>query len=106
MAIELTTAAAEQVSRYLSERSVEGLRLSVKPTGCAGYEYVIGYADAINDDDQVFESKGIPVIVDAQSLPLLAGTQVDYVTSGISKVFKFSNPNATSECGCGESFNI
>ncbi|NNF16737.1 MAG: iron-sulfur cluster assembly accessory protein [Gammaproteobacteria bacterium] len=106
MGIELTSAAAEQVTRYLHERAVEGLRLSVKPTGCAGYEYVIGYAESINPDDQVFESKGIPVIIDAKSLPLLEGTRVDFVTSGISKVFKFINPNATSECGCGESFTI
>lgn len=106
MAIELTDAAAAQVEHYLGQRSVQGLRLSVKPTGCAGYEYIIGYAEAINEGDQVFESKGISVIVDAESLPLLEGTQVDFVSSGISKVFRFINPNATSECGCGESFNI
>jgi len=106
MSVQLTPAAAAQVTEYLSQRDVEGLRLSVKPTGCAGYEYIIGYADSIEKDDQVFESQGISVIVDAQSLELIDGTVVDFVTSGISKVFKFTNPNASSECGCGESFNI
>lgn len=106
MAIELTEAAAVQVGGYLQERDVEGLRLSVKPTGCAGYEYIVGYAESINENDQVFESKGIPVIVDAESLPLIDGTVVDFVASGISKTFKFTNPNASGECGCGESFNI
>lgn len=106
MAIELTEAAATQVGVYLKERDVEGLRLAVKPTGCAGYEYIVGYAESIEEGDQVFESKGIPVIVDAESLELLDGTVVDFVTAGISKTFKFSNPNASGECGCGESFNI
>ena len=106
MAIELTEAAAIQVGGYLKERDVEGLRLSVKPTGCAGYEYIVGYAESIEEGDQVFESKGIPVIVDAESLVLLDGTVVDFVASGISKTFKFTNPNAAGECGCGESFNI
>ena len=106
MAIELTEAAAVQVGGYLKERDVQGLRLAVKPTGCAGYEYIVGYAESIEDGDKVFESKGIPVIVDADSLVLLDGTVVDYVKSGISKTFKFTNPNASGECGCGESFNI
>ncbi|MFK8030733.1 MAG: HesB/IscA family protein [Gammaproteobacteria bacterium] len=106
MAIELTDAAATQVGGYLKDREVEGLRLSVKATGCAGYEYIVGYAETIDDSDQVFESKGVSVVVDAESLPLIDGTVMDYVTSGISKVFKFSNPNAAGECGCGESFNI
>ncbi len=106
MAIELTEAAALQVGGYLKERDVHGLRLGVKPTGCAGYEYIVGYAESIEEGDQVFESKGIPVIVDAESLTLLDGTVVDYVKSGISRTFKFTNPNASGECGCGESFNI
>ncbi|MEM7081238.1 MAG: iron-sulfur cluster assembly accessory protein [Pseudomonadota bacterium] len=106
MAIELTDAAATQVGGFLKERAVQGLRLSVKPTGCAGYEYIVGYAESIEDGDQVFETKGISVVVDEKSLPLIDGTIVDFVESGISKVFKFTNPNATGECGCGESFNI
>lgn len=106
MSIQLTPAAAEQVNSYLAQKEVEGLRLSVKPTGCAGYEYIIGYAESVDEGDQVFESQGVPVVVDEKSLPLLSGVIVDFVTSGISKVFKFTNPNATSECGCGESFNI
>ncbi len=106
MAIELTEAAATQVGGYLEQRNVEGLRPSVKATGCAGYEYIVGYAESIDEGDQVFETKGIPVVVDAESLPLIDGTIVDYVTSGISKTFKFTNPNAAGECGCGESFNI
>jgi iron-sulfur cluster assembly protein len=106
MSVQLTDAAAAQVSRYLDGKAARGLRLGVKPTGCAGYEYIIGYAESVEDSDQVFETNGISVVVDAESLPLIDGVIVDFVTSGISQVFKFSNPNATGECGCGESFNI
>ena len=106
MTVQLTDAAARQVNQYLESRQSEGLRLSVKPTGCAGYEYVIGYAEAIADDDEVFETNGVSVVIDQESLPLLQGVVVDFVPSGISKVFKFTNPNASGECGCGESFTI
>ena len=107
MAISLTTSAAQRVLDYLEKRgSGVGLRLGVKETGCSGFAYVINYADSVADDDIVFESEGVKVIVDSESLAFIDGTQVDFVKDGLNEAFKFRNPQAAGECGCGESFNV
>jgi iron-sulfur cluster assembly protein len=107
MAISLTDSAADRVRSYLDKRgSGVGLRLGVTQTGCSGYSYVINYADEINDSDVVFEDKGITVVVDPAALPLIDGTQVDFVKNGLNEAFSFRNPNISGECGCGESFNV
>jgi iron-sulfur cluster assembly protein len=107
MAISLTTSAAERVRSYLVERGHGiGLRVGVRKTGCSGYAYVIDYADAVGDDDTVFEDDGVKVVVDAKSLELIDGTEVDFIKDGLNEAFKFRNPNVKGECGCGESFNV
>lgn len=107
MAISLTESAAERVSSYLEKRGEGvGLRVGVKPTGCSGYSYVINYADEVAGDDVVFEDRGVKIVVDAEALRLIDGTEVDFVKSGLNEAFSFKNPNVTGECGCGESFNI
>ena len=107
MAISLTESAATRVRNYLQARGEGiGLRLGVTKTGCSGYSYVINYAEAITDADIVFEDKGVKVVVDADALPLIDGTEVDFVKSGLNEAFSFRNPNVTGECGCGESFNV
>ena len=107
MAISLTESAASRVRNYLQARGEAiGLRLGVTKTGCSGYSYVINYAEDIKDADIVFEDKGVKVVVDADALPLIDGTEVDFVKSGLNEAFSFRNPNVTGECGCGESFNV
>lgn len=107
MAISLTSAAAERVHTYLEKREKGlGLRLGVTKTGCSGYSYVINYAEAIDDDDVVFEDKGITVIIDPEALSLIDGTEVDFVKNGLNEAFSFRNPNIKGECGCGESFTV
>jgi len=107
MAISLTESAASRVRNYLESRGGGiGLRLGVTKTGCSGYSYVINYAEGITDDDVIFEDKGVKVVVDAEALPLIDGTEVDFVKSGLNEAFSFRNPNVTGECGCGESFNV
>lgn len=107
MAITLTDAAADRVRTYLENRgSGLGLRIGVKKTGCSGFAYVVNYADEINDDDEVFSDHGVSIVVDRGSLPLIDGTVVDFVQSGLNQAFQFRNPNVKGECGCGESFSI
>lgn len=107
MAISLTNAAADRVRDYLVKRGHGlGLRVGVRKTGCSGYAYVLDYADEIEEDDSVFEDEGVKVIVDAKSLELIDGTEVDFVKDGLNEAFKFRNPNVKGECGCGESFNV
>jgi iron-sulfur cluster assembly protein len=107
MAIMLTESAADRVRLNLAQRGAGlGLRLGIKKTGCSGFAYVVNYADQINADDAVFEAKGVKVVVDPTSLPLIDGTLVDFVKQGLNEAFKFQNPKAKGECGCGESFNV
>lgn len=107
MAISLTESAATRVLDHLKQRGKGlGLRLGVKKTGCSGFAYVINYADEVGADDVVFEDRDVRIVVDQDSLPLIDGTQVDFVRQGLNEAFKFRNPNVKGECGCGESFNV
>ena len=107
MAITLTPAAADRVRHFLSERGHGvGLRLGVRKTGCSGFAYVVNYADTVEPEDRVFDSQGVRVLVDARSLALIDGTEVDFVRQGLNEAFRFRNPNVRGECGCGESFSV
>jgi iron-sulfur cluster assembly protein len=107
MAITVTDSAAEHVKKFLANRGKgAGLRLGVKTTGCSGMAYVLEFADAIEDTDQVFESNGVKVIIDPKSLIYLDGTELDFSKEGLNEGFKFNNPNVKDTCGCGESFNV
>lgn len=107
MAITLTTAAAQQIRTQLAKRgSGLGLRVGVKNVGCSGLAYTYEYADALRTGDQVFEEQGAMLVVDAASLTSIDGSRLDYVTQGMKQTFQFENPNVSSTCGCGESFNL
>jgi iron-sulfur cluster assembly protein len=107
MAILLTESAADRVRSHLEKRGAGiGLRVGIKKTGCSGFAYVVNYADEIRPEDSVFEARGVKVVVDRTSLPLIDGTLVDFVKQGLNEAFKFQNPKAKGECGCGESFNV
>jgi iron-sulfur cluster assembly protein len=107
MAITLTKEASKRMAGFLSSRgSGVGIRLSVQTTGCSGLGYNIEFVDAVNEDDTIFKDNGVKVIVDAKSLIYIDGTEIDFVKEGLNEGFKFINPNAKGECGCGESFNV
>lgn len=108
MKIELTENAAARVDAMLQQRGTGiGLRLGTKASGCSGFEYVVDYADEIDDKDEVFDCHGVKVVVDRGSLPYLNGTVVDYVkVNALNEGFEFSNPNVKNTCGCGESFTV
>lgn len=105
MSIQLTPAAVERARRFLqNDPASVGLRFGVKRTGCSGWGYLVDVAHQRNEHDQVFEQDGVTVLVDADSLPLVDGTTIDFVKRGLNQEFVFQNPNATAACGCGESF--
>ena len=82
------------------------LRLSVEGGGCSGFQYKFGLADEAEGGDLVVERDGVRLVVDAVSLDLLTGSEVDYVESLGGSAFKVTNPNAASGCGCGSSFAV
>jgi iron-sulfur cluster assembly protein len=105
--VRLTPAAAGQVRQQLAQRGHGlGLRLGVKAAGCSGFAYQVEFAEAVGADDLVFDSEGVRVVVAREHLALLAGVEVDFVRQGLNQSFKFRNPNASGECGCGESFTV
>ncbi len=107
MAITITEAAAQHVQTFLNNRGKGlGIRLAVRTSGCSGMAYEMEFVDELQDNDQVFEDHGVKVVIDSKSLVYLDGTEVDYAREGLNEGFKFNNPNAKSECGCGESFGV
>jgi len=107
MAITMTEAAADHVQRFMEGRgSGLGIRLGVRTSGCSGMAYVLEFADEKNEEDVMFEDRGIKVLVDPKSLAYLDGTVLDYGKDGLNEGFKFSNPNTKDKCGCGESFSV
>ena len=107
MSITLSMAAADRVRSFMNKRGKGvGLRLGVKTSGCSGMAYKLEFADAFDDSDLRYESHGVTVIVDPLSLPYLDGTELDFAREGLNEGFKFNNPNAAANCGCGESFTV
>ena len=107
MAITLTDAAADRVQSFLRNRGKGlGVRLGVKTSGCSGLAYVLEFVDELDEGDQVFEDRGVKVIIDKKSLVYLDGTELDYGKEGLNEGFKFNNPNVKDSCGCGESFTV
>ena len=107
MTLCLTPRAEARVLEYLRRRgSGLGLRVGVTETGCSGYSYVLDYADEVKSGDVVMKQNELSIVVARESLPLLEGTEVDFIQKDLNEQFVFSNPNATGECGCGESFTV
>ena len=105
MSINLTERAAEHVKRFLAGKT-DLLRVGIRKTGCSGYSYVVEPANAIGERDQVFESNGVKLVVDRDSLDYVRGMELDYVREGLNETFRFNNPNVKTTCGCGESFTV
>lgn len=107
MSLRLTLRAEARVLQYLQRRgSGIGLRVGVTETGCSGYSYVLDYADEIESGDVVLRQNELSIVVARECLPLLEGTEVDFVQKDLNEQFVFTNPNASGECGCGESFTV
>jgi len=106
--VTLTEAAASRVREIMkaADKPYVGLRVGVKNGGCAGQEYTLAYAEAVEPFDEVVEDKGVTVLIEPKAVLFLIGTEIDYVTDRLASKFMFRNPNQTDACGCGESVTI
>ncbi len=104
--VTLTEAAAVRVKAVMTASAKTYLRIGVKNGGCAGMEYVMDYADAPAPFDEIVEDKGVLILVKADAILFLLGSEIDYETSRLASKFVFNNPNQTDACGCGESVTI
>jgi iron-sulfur cluster assembly protein len=107
--VELSELAATEVRKFLERESLSvesaGLRVSVRPGGCSGFEYGLDVEEDPREDDFVLTSHGIRLFVDPFSAQYLSGILIDYHSSFQGSGFSFENPNATGGCGCGSSFS-
>ena len=107
--ILVTEKAKEQIDTLLTSEgksSDHNIRVSVKGGGCSGLMYDLTFDPEIQESDEVFEDKGIKILVDKKSLLYLLGTTLDFSDGLNGKGFQFVNPNASRTCGCGESFSV
>jgi iron-sulfur cluster assembly protein len=106
--VSLTDAAAARIKDIMgkAETPIAGVRVGVKNGGCAGMEYTMAYAEAVDPRDEVVEDRGVKLLIDPKAVLFLLGTEMDYRVDKLSSGFVFNNPNQTSACGCGESVAI
>jgi iron-sulfur cluster assembly protein len=108
MTVTLTEKAEFKLRAFLqgsADKTVEkGIRVGVSDGGCSGYQYTINVDSVPTETDLVFQQGKVRVFVDPVAAPLLNGIVIDYVEGIMESGFKFSNPNATDTCGCGQSF--
>lgn len=82
------------------------VRVGVKGGGCSGLAYEMKFDQEMRENDQVFEDKGVKLVVEMKSLLYLYGTELDYSGGLNGKGLYFNNPNASRTCACGESFAV
>lgn len=82
------------------------IRVGVEGGGCSGLSYKLEFDNVKKDGDQMFEDKGVKIVVDRKSFLYLVGTELEYTGGLNGKGFVFNNPNASRTCGCGESFSV
>jgi iron-sulfur cluster assembly protein len=107
--IDITDKGAEKVHEFLAaqqaDMAVAGLRVGVRGGGCSGFQYQLAF-DEQRDSDVVFESHGLKLLVDGESLQFVRGSTIDYEESLQGAGFKVNNPNVVAACGCGSSFRV
>jgi iron-sulfur cluster insertion protein len=103
----VTESAAKRIAFLASkEANPVMMRVAVLGGGCSGFQYNFSFEEGRNDDDLLIEREGATVVVDSTSLELLKGSELDYVEEMVGSSFQVRNPNATSSCGCGNSFSV
>lgn len=109
MAIELSETAAREIKQIIEQQELDAenvrLRVGVKGGGCSGFSYLLDLTEKGNENDEIFEQHGIRIVCDPKSYLYLNGTNIDFKDEVMGRGFVFNNPNATSTCGCGSSFN-
>ena len=104
--ITVTDTAVKQLKHLQAAQGLQdvALRVGVSGGGCSGLQYAMNFDKVVNPNDQTFEFDGIKVVCDPKAYLYLNGITLDYTTDMLGGGFKFINPNASRECGCGQSF--
>jgi iron-sulfur cluster assembly protein len=107
--VTLTARAADKVRGLMAEEpagEAEVLRVAIQGGGCSGFEYALGFDRGAQTGDVELEFHDVRVVVDPFSAPYLKGSTIDFLETLQESGFKIDNPNASSSCGCGHSFQV
>lgn len=106
--VALSDAAMSHIADQIARQGGTHIRLAVEESGCNGYRYQLSTIDTPADDDRALAEAddGWRLYVRERDLPFVNGTEIDLEVSGLNRALRFSNPNAESHCGCGESFSV
>lgn len=109
MSITLTETAAREISTIIKQQELDAakirLRVGVKGGGCSGFSYVLDLTESAKETDESFDQHGVKIVCDPKSYLYLNGTTIDFKDEIMGRGFVFQNPNASTTCGCGSSFN-
>jgi len=105
--IQLTPAAEKQMAKQITKEGCTSMRLSLRPAGCSGLEYILEYVNEAQSNDYQLSCDGFKLFIDAPSYAqALAGLHIDFQQDMLSSAFVYENPNKKGECGCGISFTV
>ena len=108
LSMSFSTSAARKVKSLIEEEENANLKLRVFVTGggCSGFEYGFTFDEDLEDDDTTIENEGVHLVIDPLSFQYLAGAEIDFKEDLQGSRFVVTNPNATTTCGCGNSFAV
>lgn len=106
--INLSKTALKEINRLKSKQTnpSTNFRLGVQPGGCAGFHYTMELDETIREEDSIWESNGLKIVVEEQSIPYLKNLSIDYSEDLMGGGFRFQNPNTNQTCSCGHSFAV
>ncbi|MGF1474134.1 MAG: HesB/IscA family protein [Geminicoccaceae bacterium] len=106
--VKVSERAARRMQELIETRGegAEGIKLAVKTAGCSGLTYQLDFAREIQATDEIVEAAGVKLVIDPGAIMFVVGTEMDFVEDKLGSSFKFTNPNETGRCGCGESFTV
>lgn len=107
MPVSFTETAINHLSKQVEKQQAKGIEFKVKESGCSGFKYLLELAFELEDNINTYKlSDTLDLFLSPEIIPLINGTQVDYIQEGVNFRLDFNNPNATALCGCGESFSV
>ncbi|MBV1909723.1 MAG: iron-sulfur cluster assembly accessory protein [Kangiellaceae bacterium] len=105
--VKFTDKAIRHLQKQVINQSAEGIMFNVKESGCSGFKYLLELAFDVDGEALVYSlNEDLNLYVLPKIIELIRGTEVDYVQEGVNHRLDFKNPNATANCGCGESFSV
>ena len=106
--VAFTEGAVKELKKLRDQQEISddlGLRVGVEGGGCSGMNYILGF-DQKKEGDQEYMIDGIKVYMHKAHGLYLVGMQIDFQDGLNARGFTFNNPNAASTCGCGSSFSV